>query len=251
MELIFSFLTGAIVGSFLNVVIYRLPRRRSIVRPSSRCGYCRSAIPFWMNIPLLSYLLSAGRCVRCGYIYSIRYFVVELLTGLMFAALVSLYGIGVESGAAALFGSFLIVASFIDLDLRIIPDEISLGGWLLFILLALAGIGIEGIHIWESIFASLIGYLAFWILSRAYYILMGEEGLGGGDVKLMGLIGAALGLKAVLSTVLVGSVLGAFVGLLLILFLGKGRRFPIPFGPFLAMGAFSVLFKLDFWWSWL
>lgn len=254
MSLVFvfsAFFIGAIVGSFLNVVIYRLPRGKSLVKPSSRCSACRSSIPAWRNIPLFSYLLSAGRCSHCGAIYSVRYFGVELLTGLFFVAIYFHFGMSVQSFLVACLVAMLISASFIDLELKIIPDEISLGGWAFFLFTAFLGDGIMGLSFIDAVIGSLIGFSSFWILSRAYYFVMGEEGLGGGDVKLMGMIGAALGVEAVLTSVLVGSFVGAIISLFLIIALKKGRRFPIPFGPFLAAGALVSLFELDFWQIWI
>ncbi len=253
MESIFvvsAFAFGSIVGSFLNVVIYRLPRGKSLIKPSSRCSSCRSAIPCWMNIPILSYLISAGRCTRCGAIYSIRYLIVEILTALFFVAIYLYFGMTLQSLLVAVLVCILISASFIDLELKIIPDEISFGGWAFFLFTALLGRGIFGIEILESISGAALGFGSFWILSRSYYFVMGEEGLGGGDVKLMGLIGAALGVNGVITTVLIGSLLGAVISLILILLLKKGRRFPVPFGPFLASGALVAIFELDVWRVW-
>lgn len=144
----------------------------------------------------------------------------------------------------------LIAASFIDLDLRIIPDSLSLGAWGVALFLAFVSQPQFPLSFMESLIGSAIGFLSFYGLSRGYALLTGEEGLGGGDVKLMGLIGAMLGWQGVLTTTLVASLSGAVVGLCLILFLGKHRRYPIPFGPFLAVGAFFHVLQLDSIFGW-
>lgn len=241
---------GLCVGSFLNVVIIRLPRGRSIQAPSSRCGFCRSPIPYWMNIPVLSFLWSGGACVSCGHRFSSRYLFVELLTAFLFGAVASIYGWTALTFLYCSFVAALIAMTFIDLELRIIPDLISIGGWAIALLLSLLQISWYPIGLVESIVGSLVGYLTFWIVSRGFYFVTHEEGLGGGDIKLMGFVGAVLGWKGAVSTIVVGNLLGLVVGLIAIFFFQKTRRSPIPFGPFLAMGSLIHLFKLDeAWWQ--
>lgn len=245
LQAVVFFVVGLIVGSFLNVVVCRLPRNLSLLRPSSRCGTCRSPIPAWMNIPLLSFFYTSGSCVRCGYFYSGRYPMIEFLTGVVFVAVWSVYGWSASAIFFSGFSALLLAMSFIDLEFRIIPDSMSLGAWGVAWILALLGVQFFPIPLNESLFGAVVGFGLFWMLSRGYYWFSGEEGLGGGDVKLMGLVGAVLGLHGVITTILVGSVLGALVGGVLVFGMRKGRRFPIPFGPFLAMGALVSVFRLD------
>ncbi len=248
MGAVLAVLFGLIIGSFLNVVIIRLPRGRSIVHPSSRCGFCRSSISPWMNIPVLSFICSGGSCSKCGHYYSFRYPLVEALMGVLFLAIWSQFGVSILGALYAAFASALVVVTFIDIDLRIIPDEISIGGWAIALILAAVQIPDYPFTFLEAALGSLLGYFSFWILSKLFFAMQQEEGLGGGDVKLMGFIGAMLGWKGVLTSVLIGSVFGCAFGLLSILIFGRSRKFPIPFGPFLALGALIRLFNLDFWW---
>ncbi|MDB5036971.1 MAG: peptidase [Bacteriovoracaceae bacterium] len=242
------FVVGLCVGSFLNVVIIRLPRGRSLLKPSSRCGFCRSSIPTWMNIPVLSFLFSGGTCARCGTAFSARYPAIELLTAILFSAVGAVYGWSVQTLFFCLFSASLIAMTFIDLELRIIPDQISLGGWLVALLLSALNIPGYPIDFFSALMGSISGYLTFWLVSRAFLAVTQEEGLGGGDVKLMGFIGAVFGWKGVLTTILVGNILGALVGVISILIYKKSKRSPIPFGPFLAIGALVHLFQLDLMW---
>ncbi|MBN8554230.1 MAG: prepilin peptidase [Deltaproteobacteria bacterium] len=248
-QYIFIFCVGLCVGSFLNVVIVRLPRGRSIVSPSSRCGFCKTALKAWMNIPVFSFMASGGQCSHCGYAYSFRYTMVELLTAVLFLSIYSAYGWSVECLIFSLFAAALVVMSFIDLEFRIIPDTISLGGWAVALGLSLIQIPHYPIDFLPSLLGSLTGFVGFWGLSRLYYLVNLEEGLGGGDVKLMGFIGAVIGIQGVITTILVGSLLGSLVGILFMVFFKKTKRFPIPFGPFLAVGALVAVFQLDriFW----
>jgi len=260
-EFIFAFLIGICIGSFLNVVIIRLPRGRSLVQPSSRCGVCRSSIPRWMNLPLVSFVLSGGSCFKCGAPFSARYFWVELLSGVLAMASLSLYGFTITALIVFAFVAVLIALSFIDFDFRIIPDELSLGSWAVVLILVLAGFHKpEFIYpeaflkmqfglgaFWQSLIASLIGYGLFWVMSRLFYFIRKEEGLGGGDIKLMGLVGAMLGLEGIIICVLVGSLLGATYGGSRILFARGTRHTAIPFGPFLAFGALVSVLHLDRW----
>lgn len=245
---LFVFLVGLCVGSFLNVVIIRLPRGRSLVTPSSRCGFCRSALDWISNIPLLSFLISGGRCRKCGHPYSSRYFLIELLTAILLLAVWSVYGWTEKTVIYGAFTAALIAMSFIDLEFRIIPDAISLGGWMVASILVLLRVPDFPVTLTESIWGSAVGYGCFWSVSRLFYLKTQEIGLGEGDVKLMGFIGAVLGMAGVLTTILVGSLLGVVVGVLMMVVHGKGRRYPIPFGPFLAIGALAYVFGLDVWW---
>ncbi|TVQ79055.1 MAG: prepilin peptidase [Bradymonadales bacterium] len=260
------FVFGAVIGSFLNVVIYRLPRGKSIVRPSSRCSFCRSPIPAFLNLPIFGYFLARGRCLKCGHSFSMRYAAIELLTATIFLAVWINYGWSQVFVVFSILSCLLICASFIDLDLKMIPDEINLGGSFLFVFLALfvsEGFGLQaggswidspwlGVAVanpfWVSLFGAVFGYSFLWVVSRSFYWITGDEGLGLGDAKLMALVGSVLGVQGVVLSVVIGAASGALIGLGILASLPKGkrRRFPIPFGPFLCFGAFVGIFQLDY-----
>jgi len=242
---------GLCVGSFLNVVIARVPRGRSIVHPSSRCGFCRSGISAWRNVPLLGFLSSAGRCSRCGVAYSVRYPVIEALTPIVFLANWSLYGWSAALLFYSLFCAALIAISFIDLEFRIIPDSMSLGGWAVALILSALSVPGFPTDLISAVTGSLLGAAGFWLISRIFYFVTHEEGLGFGDVKVVGFMGAMLGWRGVISAIFVGSILGTVIGIFNMTVHKKTKRAPIAFGPFLSIGAMVVVFQLDpFWWAW-
>lgn len=233
-----AFVCGAIIGSFLNVCIYRLPAGESIVFPSSHCPGCGVPISYRDNIPLLGYLLLRGRCRACGSAISLRYPLVEALAGV--AMVLLLYRFGV-SPALVVYGSFmaaLIVISFIDLDHQIIPDVISLPGIVVGLVCSALG---QGPPFVASVVGALVGGGILYAVAVGYHAITGREGMGGGDIKLLAMIGAFLGWRAVLVTLIVGSFSGALVGVVLIVARGTDARMPIPFGPFLALGAVCAL----------
>ncbi len=260
-EALICFVLGIIVGSFVNVVVARLPRGRSLIHPGSRCGFCRSSIRFYQNIPLFSFLWSGGSCGQCGHPYSVRYFVIELLMGLLGVAVGAVYGFSILGGWFLCLTALLVAVSFIDLELKIIPDSLSLGAWGFSLIVIGFGIvelpafasgqGLRGLlgtgPLVTAFVSSVIGYGSLWILSNAYYFIKREEGLGGGDVKLMGLIGATLGLEGIITSLLVGSLLGSIVGIYFIYVRRKSRHFPFPFGPFLSIGAMVSVLRLSHW----
>ena len=237
--LIFSFLFGAVVGSFLNVCIYRIPLGISIAYPSSRCPGCGESIPFYLNIPLLGYLMARGRCASCSTSISAMYPAIEGLTGLFAVALFLRFGVSVELFVYFAFISALLVISFIDLEHQIIPDVISLP----FIPL---GFGASFFLASPGVAASALGLLlgggVLLAIAAGYHLVTGSEGMGGGDIKLLAMIGAFTGWRGVIVTLLLGSFIGALVGLVVIAAKGKGGRYKIPFGPFLAGGAAAHLF---------
>ena len=239
MMLLAAFVMGAVVGSFLNVCIARLPIGESIVFPPSHCPGCGTRIRVRDNIPLLSYALLRGRCRDCGQGITLRYPLVEALTGLLFALLLYRFGWTPTVVVPAAFVAALVVVSFIDLDHQIIPDVVSLPGIGTGLLLALAGYGPP---ILDSILGVLLGGGLLWAVAAGYEWIKGQEGMGGGDIKLLAMIGAFLGWRAVLLTLILGSLSGAVVGGSLILLRGADSRAPIPFGPFLAVGALVALF---------
>ncbi len=237
-----AFLFGTIVGSFLNVCIYRIPRGLSVVFPPSHCPSCSSPIKPYDNIPILSFLMLGGRCRRCGSRISPRYPLVEALNGLMYVMVLWRFGPGWHTPFLFAFCSAMIVVTFVDLDIQIIPDVITLPG----IVIGL----IAGSLLLPDPFerSSLLGfrYSAIGLASGGvlFYVIavLSRGGMGGGDIKLMAMIGAFAGWKSVLLTTFAGSLLGSFVGIGLMVFKGKGRKTKIPFGPFLALGALIGLF---------
>jgi leader peptidase (prepilin peptidase)/N-methyltransferase len=236
------FVFGAVVGSFLNVCIHRLPSGESVVFPASHCPHCQQPIRPYDNIPIISYLILHGRCRQCRGAISLRYPVVEVLAGLAAAAAFSALGLSAHTLLTFAFLCALIVITFVDLDHQIIPDAISLPG----IGVGFAAALILGKPAWTASLAGiLLGGGLLWGVAEGYYRLTGREGMGGGDIKLLAMIGAFLGWQAVPVTLLIGSLGGAVVGVTLMLVQRRDSRTPIPFGPFLAVGAVCALFWGD------
>lgn len=244
---IFFFLLGSAIGSFLNVVIYRLPREKSIVRPPSGCPNCQKPIRFYDNIPILSYILLRGKCRDCGTKISIRYPFVELLTGILFLVLYQKFGLTFELAVFIVFVSLLIAISFIDLDFQIIPDVLSLGGvgvgFLLAIFRPLFRYMDPKFGILDSLYGILLGGGLLFAIAWLYQFFTKREGMGGGDIKLLGMIGAFCGIKGVIFSLVSGSVLGTIVGIPLMMAKGRDTKYAIPFGPFLSLGALIYAFK--------
>ena len=238
MDLLF-FVLGGIIGSFLNVCVYRLPREKSIVTPGSSCPLCGKSISFYHNVPLVSYLMLRGRCRHCGGPISVRYFAVELLTALLFVALYRGWGLSFELAVFLVFVSGLIVISFIDLEFRIIPDTLSLGG-------LLVGVGFsffrDGFTYKDALLGILLGGGVLWVIAFVYELVRKQEGMGGGDIKLLAMIGAFCGIKGVLFSLIFGSFLGSLVGIPLMIAKHADAKYALPFGPFLSFGA--VLYVL-------
>ncbi len=230
---------GAIIGSFLNVCIYRLPKGQSIIRPGSTCPACSRPIPWFDNIPLVSFLLLGGRCRQCQFPISLRYPLVELINGLGYLAILWQFGWTGASVVYAGFFSALVVITWIDFDHQIIPDVISLPGILLGLLAAATLLPIGFL---SSVAGVVLGGGVLWALAAVSPYLFGKEGLGGGDIKFLAMIGAFLGWQQAFLTLMIASVVGALVGVSLILFKVMKRKQYIPFGPFLALGAVLTLF---------
>jgi leader peptidase (prepilin peptidase)/N-methyltransferase len=241
MTTLFAFLFGAIVGSFLNVCIHRLPRGESVVTPSSRCPGCGTPIRAWDNIPLLSFLILRGRCRDCGQPISWRYPLVEGLTGLLFALTVLRFGLTALTASLLCLVSALVVVAFVDLDHQIIPNAITLPGIPLGLLAGLVG----GPPILDRILGVLTGAGFLYLVLLYGSALYGQDAMGEGDLNLMALVGAFLGWRAVVITLLVGCLSGSLIGLTLIALRQLGRREHIPFGPFLVLGALVSLYWGD------
>lgn len=239
---IIVFIFGAIVGSFLNVCIYRLPREKSIVSPRSFCPFCEKPIKYYDNIPIVSYIILRGRCRNCGTKISVKYPIVELITALLFLLLYKTNGLTIEFGVLLLFVSLLIVISFIDLEFQIIPDVLSIGGMLAGLLLSFLR---HNFGFLDALFGVLLGGGILFVIAYGYQLLRKIEGMGGGDIKLIGMIGAFCGIKGVIFTIMAGSLLGTVIGLPLMLIKKKDIKYAIPFGPFLSLGGLLFVFTGD------
>ncbi len=229
------FVLGLLFGSFANVVIYRLPQNKSVVTPRSSCPKCGYMIPWYDNIPVLSWLiLLRGKCRACKAPISARYPAVELLTGIVFAAIFYKYGFQWVTLEYLIFAWSLIVVSMIDLDLMILPDVFTLSG----ILIGLFGASLNPERSFQSAFLGvLLGGGFLYAIAYIYLVVRKQEGMGGGDIKLLAWIGAVLGWTSIPFVILVSSILGSFVGLGLALRSRAGLKSVIPFGPYLALAA--------------
>ena len=234
-----SIIFGAMVGSFLNVCIHRLPKEESIVRPGSHCPKCKTPIRFYDNIPLLSYLLLGGKCRHCKAPISIQYPIVEAITALSSFFLFITFGVSLSFIYYFSFVAALIAITVIDLYHQIIPDVISLPGIVIGLLGSLV---IPQITFWSSLIGVISGGGSLFLVATVYQWLFKREGMGGGDVKLLAMIGAFLGWKAVILTIFLSSFIGSIIGITVMLIKGKDFKYAIPFGPFLALGAVISLF---------
>lgn len=234
------FLFGLCIGSFLNVCIYRLPASKTITDPPrSICPSCNRQIRYYDNIPILSYLWLKGRCRHCGTRIPFRYVVVELMTGVVAVGILFHFGLTLEGLIYFVFISSLIIMTFIDIDHRIIPDVITLPGILIGLIasLALPTVGFK-----NAIIGMLVGGGSLWLVAWVYYLLTRKDGMGGGDIKLLAMMGTIVGLKGVIFTIFVSSAVGTVVGVTLMIIKGKDMKFAVPFGPFLSIGAITYIF---------
>lgn len=240
MELLLAVSFGLCLGSFLNVVIYRLPRGLSIVRPQSFCPHCKRQIPWYENIPVLSFVLLKGHCRGCGTRISLRYPTVELTSGALAFWLVGKYGFSPQSFLFLGFLLILLASSLIDLEHRVIPDELSLGGML-------AGLTLSPINPLVTLETAFLGALcgagSLYLLGEFYCWFRKREGIGGGDCKLLAMMGSFLGPQKLIPVILWASLAG--ITTVLILSLARKKTVSgttdLAFGPCLAMGAFLVL----------
>jgi len=233
------FLFGAAIGSFLNVCIYRLPQSLSLIHPRSMCPRCRAPIPFYDNIPILSYLVLHGKCRRCATSISPRYPVVELAAGLFAVAVFARHGVSWDGFLVYVLVAALLVVTFIDIDHQVIPNIITYPG----IIIGFGTSFFTGLVSYrESLLGIALGAGVLVIVASGYYLLTKKEGMGGGDVKLLAMIGAFLGWKAVIFTIFVGSAVGTVLGVAVAVRTKKGRKTAVPFGPFLSLGAILYLF---------
>ncbi|MFH1488531.1 MAG: prepilin peptidase [Pseudomonadota bacterium] len=237
---LFSLLFGLALGSFLNVCIYRIPLKKSIVTPPSGCPRCGRRIKIYDNIPVLSYAFLLGKCRHCRGRISLRYPVVELITGLLSTALFLNFGPGPDYFLSLLFLSSLVVISFIDLDHQIIPDVISLPGILIGLIASV--FWLPRVSWSDSIIGILAGGGFLYLVAAGYEKFTGREGMGGGDIKLLAMIGAWMGWKSLPYIVFISSLTGTVMGGGALLLSKRGYRAKIPFGPFLALGALIYFF---------
>lgn len=254
------FLLGLVIGSFLNVCILRIPADKSIVLPASSCPKCGKAIAPYDNIPVLSWLILGGKCRNCKTKISAMYPAVELLTGLLFLACYFAFGLTLDALKWAVFSALVVVLTITDLRERILPDEVNFFGLGAGLLFSLFTKPIDGTALWlanrwfdfppprmalsfvDAALGAIAGSGLLWLVAEGYFRLRGREGMGLGDVKMMAAIGAFLGLKRTLMTVLAGSLLGSVIGICLISLTKKGSDYELPFGTFLGAGALLVLF---------
>lgn len=245
---------GACVGSFLNVCIYRIPRDESIVRPRSHCPHCGRMIAAWDNIPLISYFVLHAKCRHCKAPIAFRYFLVEALTAILFLWIWIRYGWNLQTPVYGLMAGGLLLGTFVDLDHMILPDRVTLGGIAAgFILSPLVPALHNATSAGSSFLASLLGAVAGGAVLGGVAILgkwlFRKEAMGMGDVKLLAAIGALLGWRAVLFTVMTSALAGSLVGIILMARRTKGWESRIPYGPYLALGAMVWILGGDGLWT--
>ncbi len=232
---------GAVIGSFLNVVIVRLPEGRSLTYPPSRCPECNSNIRFFDNVPIISFFILKGRCRSCGSRISLRYPVVEFVMAFLSMALYLRFGLTPAYGMFLVFCAALSAVFWIDLENMIIPDAITLNGTAIGVISAVAGL-IPPMDWKSSILGVVLGIGLLYIPALAYKKLRGAEGLGGGDIKLLAMIGSFCGPEGVLFVIFFSSLAGSMTGIFGMIFRGAASTAPIPFGPFLSSSAVFYVF---------
>jgi len=264
---ILSFIFGSIIGSFLNVCIYRLPREESIAYPRSHCTSCDQSISFYNNIPILSYLFLNGKCSNCKSKISLRYPIVEILTGLLFLATVWSFGLTTQTFFYLIFLSSIVAITFIDLEHMIIPNVITYPGIIVGILynalktdwdnssesISKFSFGIQDffsllneLPILNSLFGVILGAGILLVIAYSYEIIKKRQGMGMGDVKLLAMIGAFFGWEGVLFVIFLGSILGSVIGISIIIAKRGDLKYALPFGPFLSIAAVIYIFTGGF-----
>ena len=245
MEIIQAILLGLILGSFMNVLVYRLPRGISIINPPSSCPVCDRKIAFYDNIPVISFIILKGKCRNCGHSISLQYPIVEIIFSVILLCLVIKFGLSKDFMYFTIFSFFVVSASFCDIytllddkfETGIIPDSLNYIG-------IITGLSLSYLlynSLVTSLMGALIGFLLLYIPNGIYKTFKKIDGIGGGDMKLLALVGAFLGYKLILFVLLIASFTGVIVGIFVIIFT-KNRYFPIPFGPFIAFGGLLVIF---------
>jgi leader peptidase (prepilin peptidase)/N-methyltransferase len=227
---------GLCVGSFLNVCIHRLPRGGSLLHPRSRCPGCNYELGWFDNIPVVSYLVLLGRCRRCQARISPRYPIVELITAVVFVLHYAVFGLTALLVVRLIFACAMIVLFGIDLEHHLLPDKITLPGLAVGLVASLA----FPPGVLDALIGALVGGGVLWLIAEGYFRLTGQEGMGGGDIKMLAMVGAFLGWQAVLLTLVLASLAGALIGVLIMATRRGGMRFALPFGTFLAVGALTA-----------
>ncbi|MGQ9499664.1 MAG: prepilin peptidase [Dissulfurimicrobium sp.] len=243
------FLLGLCLGSFLNVCIYRIPQGRSIVKPGSACMKCGHRLAWWENIPIVSFIILRARCRSCGAGIPLQYPLVETLTGLIITLLWRKFNLTADFFIYSCFAATLIIITFIDLEHQIIPDILSLP---MIALGLISSFFLADLNWYDSIIGALLGGGALYLVASGYYLLTHKEGMGGGDIKLLAMIGAFLGWKAIPLVIFISAGIGSVIGVSLILIHKAERRTAIPYGPFLAFAALiSLLYgrEITIWYS--
>lgn len=253
-------LFGLIIGSFLNVCIVRIPAGKSIVMPASACPRCGAPVRPYDNVPVVSYLALRGKCRSCKTGISPIYPIVEMLTAFLFWACYREFGLTAEAAKWAAFTAILIVLVFTDLKDRILPDAVNFTGLGIALVVSFFASNGDGTAMWlarrlfdypppdpvisfaDAVLGAALGGGLLWLVGAIYFQLRGREGMGFGDVKMMLMVGAFLGVKKTLLTILAGSVLGSVLGIIFILARRKERDYELPFGTFLGMAALLVMF---------
>ena len=239
---LFAFIFGAVVGSFLNVCIFRLPAHESIIKPLSRCPHCHHPIRFFDNIPLISFIILKGKCRDCGAKISWRYPLVELITAVLALLLFSKFYLFWNFLIFFIFTAVLIVIAFIDLDHQIIPDILTLPGIPVFFLLAVFVVKVPWL---EALIGLAVGGGVLFAIAFFYELISKREGMGGGDIKLLAMIGGFLGWKLLIFILLFSSFFGALVGITAMIIKKQDMKYAVPFGPFLSAAAVAYLFWGD------
>lgn len=260
--IIIASLLGLVIGSFLNVMIHRLPimmemdwreqcaslngidhaekaKKYNLITPRSICPHCQKAIAAWHNIPVISFLMLGGRCKECKASISWRYPAVEIISAFLVGLTAYKFGFSISTLAASVFALALLSLTFIDLDTQLLPDVITLPLLWLGLLFNLNG-GLTDIQ--SAIIGAVAGYLILWSVYWVFKLITGKEGMGYGDFKMLAAIGAWFGWAMLPAVILLSSIAGSIIGIGLILFAKKGRNTAIPFGPYLALGGIAALF---------
>ena len=240
---------GLVIGSFLNVVVHRVPRHESIIHPASHCPHCNHALQPLENIPIISWLFLRGRCSACGSCIAWRYPALELLCGLLTLVVFSQVGLTLELLPALIFTWMLLALTLIDLETRLLPDRITKPGIVTGLLVSSTAFAWPGIALatpLNALLGVIAGYGGLWLLSAGYHRVTGRYGMGGGDLKLLGMIGAWLGWQAVFLTLFIAALSGGLVAVVYLLSGkspadGKRRYYALPFGPYLALGGWLML----------
>jgi|TARA_B110000908_G_C10166500_1_gene408649 leader peptidase (prepilin peptidase)/N-methyltransferase len=255
----FVALLGLLVGSFINVIVYRLPimlerawqsselpnelptEAFNLAVPRSHCPSCAQQLSASENVPVVSFLFLRGRCRHCKSRISARYPLVEIAASVASILVAMTFGFTASTLAFLAFAWFLLALSLIDLDHHLLPDDLTLPLLWLGLLVSAFNLGLPGVSLFDAVIGAAAGYITLWSLFWAFLLVTGKEGLGYGDFKLLAALGAWLGWQAILPVLLLASLAGAAIGLILIVFGGRERSAPLPFGPFLAAAGFVML----------